>query len=166
MKASGAIWSFFGLDAVSSYDSVLADATMPGAQWFSGATVNFAEFLLQPGEPDDVAVIATDAVLNKAGCRRVAVAAQDGLARAIRPAHTPLDGDTVFVLATGAIAVEPSPDTPAAMLPDTALVTALGIAAADCLARAVLAGVLAAESLAGIPSYRDLLPAVLAQRGQ
>ena len=56
----GAIWSFFGLDAVSSYDSVLADATMPGAQWFSGATVNFAEFLLQPGEPDDVAVIATD----------------------------------------------------------------------------------------------------------
>ena len=111
-------------------------------------------------------MIATDAVLNKAGCRRVAVAAQDGLARAIRPAHTPLDGDTVFVLATGAIAVEPSPDTPAAMLPDTALVTALGIAAADCLARAVLAGVLAAESLAGIPSYRDLLPAVLAQRGQ
>ena len=113
-----------------------------------------------------IAVIATDAVLNKAGCRRVAVAAQDGLARAIRPAHTPLDGDTVFVLATGAIAVEPSPDTPAAMLPDTSLVTALGIAAADCLARAVLAGVLAAESLAGIPSYRDLLPAVLAQRGQ
>jgi L-aminopeptidase/D-esterase-like protein len=103
-----------------------------------------------------IAVIATDAVLTKAGCRRVAVAAQDGLARAIRPAHTPLDGDTVFVLATGAVAVEPDPDTPAAMLPDTALVTAVGTAAADCLARAVLAGVLAAEPVAGIPTYRGM----------
>lgn len=108
-----------------------------------------------------IAVIATDAVLTKAGCRRVAVAAQDGLARAIRPAHTPLDGDTVFVLATGSKSVEPSADTPVAMLPDTAVVTELGIAAADCLARAVLAGVLAADSLAGIPSYRAMLPAVL-----
>ena len=103
-----------------------------------------------------IAVIATDAVLTKAGCRRVAVAAQDGLARAIRPAHTPLDGDTVFVLATGALAVEPDPDTPAAMQPETALVTAVGTAAADCLARAVLAGVLAAEPVAGIPTFRGM----------
>lgn len=107
-----------------------------------------------------IAVIATDALLTKAGCRRVAVAAQDGLARAIRPAHTPLDGDTVFVLATGAKSVAPSADTPVAMLPDTAVVTEVGIAAADCLARAVLAGVVAADSLAGIPSYRAMLPAV------
>jgi L-aminopeptidase/D-esterase-like protein len=106
-----------------------------------------------------IAVIATDAVLTKAGCRRVAVAAQDGLARAIRPAHTPLDGDTVFVLATGAVAVEPDPDTPAAMLPDTALVTAVSTAAADCLARAVLAGVLAAEPVAGIPTHRGMFGA-------
>lgn len=105
-----------------------------------------------------IAVIATDAELTKAGCRRVAVAAQDGLAQTIRPAHTPLDGDTVFVLATGAVQVEPSPDTPTAMLPDTALVTEVGAAAADCLARAVLAGVLAAHPVAGIPSYRDMLP--------
>jgi L-aminopeptidase/D-esterase-like protein len=106
-----------------------------------------------------IAVIATDAVLTKAGCRRVAVAAQDGLARSIRPAHTPLDGDTVFVLATGAVAVEPDPDTPAAMLPDTALVTAVSTAAADCLARAVLAGVLAAEPVAGIPTHRGMFGA-------
>ena len=105
-----------------------------------------------------IAVVATDAALTKSGCRRVAVAAQDGLARAIRPAHTPLDGDTVFALATGAVAVEPSEDTPEAMEPDTAVVTAVAAAAADCLARAVLAGVLAAESVAGIPGYRDLLP--------
>jgi len=103
-----------------------------------------------------IAVIATDAALDPAGCRRVAVAAQDGLARAIRPAHTPLDGDTVFVLATGAVEVAPAPDTPAAMLPETALATAVGVAAADCLARAVLAGVLAADPVAGIATYREV----------
>lgn len=108
-----------------------------------------------------IAVVATDAALSKAACRRVAVAAQDGLARTIRPAHTPLDGDTVFALATGAIEVEPAsyaPDTPAAMSPETKLTTAVGAAAADCLAVAVLVGVLAARSVAGIPTYRDMLP--------
>jgi L-aminopeptidase/D-esterase-like protein len=105
-----------------------------------------------------ITVIATNAALSKAACHRVAVAAQDGLARSIRPVHTPLDGDTVFMLATGAVEVEPSPDTPAAMSPETALTTAIGVAAADCLARAVLAGVLAAESVAAIPTYRDLVP--------
>jgi L-aminopeptidase/D-esterase-like protein len=105
-----------------------------------------------------LAVVATDATLSKAGCRRVAVAAQDGLARTIRPCHTPLDGDTVFALATGAIEVPLDPTTPASMSPEAPLITAVGAAAADCLARAVLVGVLAAESVAGIPSYRDMLP--------
>jgi L-aminopeptidase/D-esterase-like protein len=105
-----------------------------------------------------IAVVATDAALSPAGCRRVAVAAHDGLARTIRPCHTPLDGDTVFALATGAIEVAPDPRTPASMSPETALITAVGAAAADCLARAVLVGVLAARSVAGIPTYRDLLP--------
>jgi L-aminopeptidase/D-esterase-like protein len=105
-----------------------------------------------------IAVVATDAALSPAGCRRVAVAAHGGLARTIRPCHTPLDGDTVFALATGAIEVAPDPTTPASMSPETALITAVGAAAADCLARAVLVGVLAAESVAGIPTYRDLLP--------
>ncbi len=108
-----------------------------------------------------IAVVATDAVLSKAGCHRVAVAAQDGLALAIRPAHTPLDGDTVFVLATGAVQVPPNPDTPDAMSPETALVTAVGTAAARVLARAVLAGVLAADSVAGVPTYREMLPGAL-----
>jgi len=105
-----------------------------------------------------IAVVATDAVLSPAGCRRVAVAAHDGLARTIRPCHTPLDGDTVFALATGAVEVPPDPKTPASMSPEVPLITAVGAAAADCLARAVLVGVLAAESIAGIPSYRDMLP--------
>ncbi|KUI11401.1 hypothetical protein AU193_12515 [Mycobacterium sp. GA-1285] len=105
-----------------------------------------------------IAVIATDAVLSSAGCRRVAVAAHDGLARTIRPCHTPLDGDTVFALATGAVEVSADPATPASMSPEVPLITQVGAAAADCLARAVMVGVLAAESVAGIPTYRDMLP--------
>jgi L-aminopeptidase/D-esterase-like protein len=108
-----------------------------------------------------IAVVATDAALSPAGCRRVAMAAQDGLARTIRPAHTPLDGDTVFALATGAVEVPPAASEnppPAAFSPETALVTEVGMAAAECLARAVLIGVFAAESVAGIPTYRDVLP--------
>jgi L-aminopeptidase/D-esterase-like protein len=105
-----------------------------------------------------IAVVATDAALSKAACKRVAIAAQDALARTMRPSHTPLDGDTVFALATGAVEVALATDTPAAMSPELKLTTAVGAAAADCLARAVLVGVLAAEPVAGIPTYRDLLP--------
>ncbi len=110
-----------------------------------------------------IAVVATDAALSPAGCRQVATAAHDGLARAIRPAHTPLDGDTVFALATGAVEVAPAAETPAGLSPETALITAVGVAAADCLARAVLGGVLAAESVAEIPTYRELLPGAFAE---
>jgi L-aminopeptidase/D-esterase-like protein len=105
-----------------------------------------------------VAVVATDAALSPAACRQMASTAHDGLARSIRPAHTPVDGDMVFALATGAVEVAPPVDTPAAFSPETALVTAVGSAAADCLARAVLVGVVAAESVAGIPTYRGTLP--------
>ncbi|MDT5006676.1 MAG: hypothetical protein QOJ24_3852 [Mycobacterium sp.] len=111
-----------------------------------------------------IAVVATDAALSPAGCRRIAIAAHDGLARTIRPCHTPLDGDTVFALATGAVEVPPDPETPASMSPEVSLITAVGAAAADVLARAVLVGVLAAESVAGIPTYRDMLPGAFAQQ--
>jgi L-aminopeptidase/D-esterase-like protein len=123
--------------------------------------------LPSPSDPVDnplntvIAVVATDAALSPAACRRVAISAHDGLARSIRPAHTPVDGDTVFVLATGAVevgAAASSKPVPAAFSPETRLATEVGIAAADCLAQAVLGGVLTAESIAGIPSYRDVLP--------
>jgi len=97
-----------------------------------------------PGAHTTLAVVATDARLDKGGCRRLAIMAQDGLARAIRPAHTPFDGDAVFALATG----EGPPAAPAALL-------RLGNAAADCLARAVMRALLAAESLGGVPSWRQ-----------
>jgi L-aminopeptidase/D-esterase-like protein len=113
-----------------------------------------------------IAVVATDAALSPAACRRVATAAHDGLARTIRPAHTPVDGDMVFALATGAVEVPPPVDAPAAFLPETKLVTAVGAAAADCLARAVLVGVFAAEPVAGIPTYRAMLPGAFETSGR
>ncbi len=162
---------------VNSAGEVLDPAT--GLPWMAELTVEFgltappadqvAGFAARHRDTSPlnttIAVVATDAALSPAGCHRVAVAAQDGLARAIRPAHTPLDGDTVFALATGAVAVEPNPDTPSALSPETALVTAIGTAAADVLARAVLAGVLAAESVAGVPTVREMLPGVFGASG-
>jgi L-aminopeptidase/D-esterase-like protein len=97
-----------------------------------------------PGANTTIAVVATDAALDKPGCRRLAVMAQDGLARAIRPIHTPFDGDSVFALSTGA----GKPVDPYALLQ-------LGNAAADCLARAVLRALTAAEPLNGVPSWRQ-----------
>lgn len=94
-----------------------------------------------------IGAVATNARLSKAQCRRVAIAAHDGLARAIRPSHTPMDGDTLYVLATGTS--EGDAD---------ALTVAVGIAAADCVERAVVRAVVGAASVAGIPAYRDVLP--------
>ena len=98
-----------------------------------------------PGANTTIAVVATDASLDKDGCRRLAIMAQDGLARAIRPVHTLFDGDTVFALSTG----RGSPAEPAAL-------ARLGSAAADCLSRAVMRAVLAAEPLGDIPNWRKL----------
>jgi L-aminopeptidase/D-esterase-like protein len=98
-----------------------------------------------PAANTTIAVVATDAALDKRGCRRLAIMAQDGLARAIRPAHTPFDGDTIFALSTGNGTVV----GPADLLQ-------LGNAAADCLARAIMRAVLAAEPLGGCPSWRQL----------
>lgn len=95
------------------------------------------------GANTTIAVVATNADLDKPACRRLAIMAQDGLARAIRPAHTPFDGDTVFALATAR--------GPAL---DPARLAVLGSLAADCLARAVARGVHAAESRGKFLSWR------------
>jgi L-aminopeptidase/D-esterase-like protein len=105
-----------------------------------------------------IAVVATDAALSKAALQRVAMGGHDALARTIRPVHTPMDGDTVFALSTGAVEVAPAADTPAAMSPEVELAAAVSAAAEECLERAVMVGVLAAETVAGIPAYRALLP--------
>ena len=83
-------------------------------------------------ENTTIAVIATDFALTPAQAQRVAIMAQDGLARAIRPVHAPFDGDVVFALATGASGRSD---------PDPLTLARIGSAAADCLARAVARGV-------------------------
>ncbi len=94
----------------------------------------------QAGANTTLAVVATDAVLSKAQARRLAVMAQDGLARAIHPVHTPLDGDVVFAVATGRVPLaDPVSD-----------LARLGAAAARTLARAVALGVHRATSLPGL----------------
>lgn len=101
----------------------------------------------QPGANTVIGVVATTADLTKAEARRVAIAAQDGIARAVRPAHTPFDGDSLFVLATGAMALpEPRP----------AALARLGAMAADTVARALARGVFAAETLGDMPGYRSV----------
>jgi L-aminopeptidase/D-esterase-like protein len=99
------------------------------------------------GANTTIAVVATDAPLDKSGCRRLAIMAQDGLAQAIRPAHTPFDGDTVFALSTGAGGA--GGDIDAARL------ARLGSAAAWCLARAIMRAMMEAAPLGGLPSWRQ-----------
>ena len=80
--------------------------------------------------------------------------AHDGLARAIRPAHTMFDGDTIFCLATGR---KPLPETPGFFVaPQAQSLNELGRAAADCLSRAIIRAVLEADSLGKMKAFRDL----------
>ena len=89
-----------------------------------------------------IGVVATNAQLTKEQANLVAMMAQDGLARAIRPAHTMLDGDTLFALSLGKRKGD---------------VSAIGAAAADVVAQAIVQAVRAAEPLHGVPAHRDLV---------
>lgn len=107
-----------------------------------------------------IGVVATDAVLTKAECKRLAMAAQDGLARAVRPAHSMFDGDTVFAVATGARPI-PEAAGPFPLPVRAASVDVLCDAAATAFARAVAHGTLRATGLPGLPAYRDVWPETL-----
>ncbi|MBE0452574.1 MAG: P1 family peptidase [Roseovarius sp.] len=92
-----------------------------------------------------IGIVATDATLTQAHCTRLAVAAHDGLARALVPSHTLMDGDAIFVAATG---TRPAPDLAEQVV--------LGHAAACVMARAVARAVYAARPMAGdtVPAWR------------
>lgn len=95
-----------------------------------------------------IGLVVTDAVLTKAQAKRLAIMADDGLARAIRPAHAPMDGDTVIAAAT----------LRKLLLNEVIDLTEIGLAAADCLARAIARGVYEATALpfvGAIPSWHD-----------
>jgi L-aminopeptidase/D-esterase-like protein len=95
------------------------------------------------GESTTLGVVATNAPLCQAEARKVAEMAHDGLARAIYPSHLPLDGDTIFVLATGGL------DGPVEL-------GTVGALAADVVVEAILRSVREATSLPGFPAARDL----------
>ena len=103
-----------------------------------------------------IALVATDAILTKAQAKRLAIMADDGLARAIRPAHTPTDGDTVFAVAT----------LKRPMREGGSDLTEIGLAAADCLARAIARGVYEASALpfpGALPAWRDRFAAIVSR---
>lgn len=102
--------------------------------------------LVPPPLPENttIAVVATNARLSKEQTNRLATVAHDGYARAIRPVHTMSDGDTIFALATGERELEG--------LADLRLLQALAAVAVE---RAIVKGVLAAKSLAGVPSVSE-----------
>jgi L-aminopeptidase/D-esterase-like protein len=110
----------------------------------------------RPGENTTIALVATDAALDKAQAHQVAVMAQDGLARAIYPVHTTLDGDTVFAAATG---VRP-------LRQPVSEVSEIGAIAANVLARAVARAVYEAVALpfsGALPAWRDRFASPLRQ---
>lgn len=107
-----------------------------------------------PGENTTLAVVATDAILTKPQAKKIAMMAHDGMARAIRPAHTMFDGDIVYCLATGK---QPLPGKSGFFTtPVAQTINEMGHAAADCLARAIIRGILDAKSAFGLTAYRDL----------
>src|SRR5438045_9798746 len=96
----------------------------------------------RPGENTTIGVVATNAKLTKAQASRVALMADDGLARALFPSHTLGDGDTVFALATG-------------NWDGTADVSNVGALAADMIAEAIVRPAVMAKSSGGLPSASD-----------
>lgn len=89
------------------------------------------------GSNTTIGAVATNVALDKAGCKRLAMMAQDGFARAIRPIHTPFDGDTIFAMATG----EKETTEPL-----SATLAYLGTLAADCVVRAIEKAIKAANA--------------------
>jgi L-aminopeptidase/D-esterase-like protein len=101
-----------------------------------------------------IGVVAVNAALTKAQCRKVAQMAQDGLARAIRPAHTMFDGDTIFCISTGEVRLNDGQGF--FPVPMAKAVNEIGASGADCVSRAVIRAILEAHSMGNILAFRDL----------
>ncbi|MCA0452416.1 MAG: P1 family peptidase [Chloroflexi bacterium] len=132
-------------DVVNEAGQIIAGMRQPpDGQTFVGS-LNMMRAMSRIIEPPTtsntvIGVVATNAKLTKEQVNKVAQMAQDGLAQAIRPAHTMFDGDTIFALATGEI---------------DANVNAIGAFAAEVVAQAIRNGVNAAVTLGGVRSLKD-----------
>jgi L-aminopeptidase/D-esterase-like protein len=120
-----------------------------GLGWPASWPAGGLDFHIKGGAPENttIAIVATDAALTKAEAKRLAIMADDGMARALRPSHAPMDGDTVFAAATGSAAKDPT-------IIDK---TEIGAYAADCLARAIARAVYEATPLpfpGALPSWQ------------
>jgi L-aminopeptidase/D-esterase-like protein len=125
---------------------IIAGARKPDESGFVDSMARIREgYSVRAAAPTNttIGVVATNIVLDKAQATKVAQMAHDGLARTIYPVHTPSDGDTIFAVATGAIAARANHG-------------AIGALAADVMAQAVLRAVMNARGIAGLPSYSDL----------
>lgn len=149
---SGAVVA--ALVAVNALGSVVADGEgrFWAAPWEVGAEFGGRGVAVSPdtgwrvkgGGATTIAVVATDLDLTKAQATRMAVAAHDGMARAVHPAHTPMDGDLVFACATGKRAA------------GEADLLMAGHVAATCLARAIARGVFVAGPGGVLPSWGEV----------
>ena len=131
-------------DVLSEDGSILAGMRRPDGGW-----MNSLDLLRgAPASPDPgvsatvIGVVATNARLDKEGANKVAQMAQDGLARAVCPAHTMYDGDTLFALATGEVVAD---------------VNAVGAFAAEAVAAAIRRAVRSAASTPGLPAWQSLI---------
>ncbi len=129
---------------------ILAGARRPDGTGFADTLAVLRAYAQEPplrfGAPPPasgntvIGVVVTNANLTKEGANKVAQMAHDGIARAVRPAHTMLDGDTLFTLATGQVEAD---------------VNVVGAFAAEVVAQAIVRAVLTAEPAAGLPAARD-----------
>jgi L-aminopeptidase/D-esterase-like protein len=144
------------LAAVNAVGDIIDPATgavVAGVRTEDGKRLADARMLLRLPQPSanapaagantTIAVVATNARLTKVQASRMALMADDGLARAINPAHTPADGDTVFALATG-------------RWPGQADALTVGALAAEALSEAIVRAATQATASGGLPSARDL----------
>jgi len=134
----------FELD--NEFDILLPAKERPWPKWGKGETDSKKSY--EYLKNTTIAVVATNVELTKAQITKIAQMADDGLTRAIRPSHTPYDGDTVFALGTGEISMQSLGDP-------SYIVYQIGSAAADVLSRAVGHAILAAESTPCYTSYCD-----------
>ncbi len=134
------------IDGVTEYGDITKPPSATHMPIFAGSKMS-GQFT---GGNTSIGVVATSADLSVAEAKRVAIMAQDGLAQAVRPAHTPFDGDTIFVLATGDISLAHKSETRPLNL------AILGSLAASCVARSMARAVWHASDIDEIKSYHSV----------
>lgn len=156
LGSASAVWEGFTVGALVAVNALGRVTVGDGPQFWAapyemgaefgglGMAAGFDPHAIPPvkggeGRNTTIAIVATDAALTQAQATRMAIAAHDGMARAIWPSHTPMDGDLVFAAATGAKALADPLHTP----------LMLGHMAALCLSRAIARGVHAATAAPG-----------------